>query len=597
MKTVQIPAVPPEAMTNQRTYTVSVRDPDVKVSVTPLQCDCGVVVCRVHVIFPGNTVPSPVTVQWEEDMVNILSVWNPTGGRHRAIHQWFAPTHNYSNFCYGAPVLCTVGEKGFNTQTVAVSDCSIPVTMEFYVKDLEQRDKVGYSVSFFTGNCSPMKEYTADIRIDCRKIPYYDSIRSVSDWWKEHGYTFPACPAAAEDALYSSWYNFHQAPDGERLLRDLEIAAELGFRTVILDDGWQFAGPSSGSYSQCGEWQVSPDKFADFKTFTNGVHHLGMKLLVWFSVPFVGIDSPVYSRFEGKYLYTDHGGMKAGVVDPRYPEVRTYLKNTYKRFLRDYDIDGFKLDFIDSFRPGDTTAEPNDSMDCPTVEEAVQRLLTEIEEELASIKPDLLFEYRQNYIGPAINRFGNMLRVADCAYDALTNRIGIVDLRLMGYPVAVHSDMLFWSKDEPVSLCAKQLLNILFGVPQISVILENSTDEQKKLLKHYLDYWTENRETLLHGAFRPLNPELNYTSVSAESDRKRITVLYADLPYTWDGRDCDVFLNGDSDGLILENSPEHPAVVRWFDCFGNRLGSMEVNAGAIVRVPVPQTGMVQICGD
>jgi preprotein translocase subunit Sec63 len=38
------------------------------------------------------------------------------------------------------------------------------------------------------------------------------------------------------------------------------------------------------------------------------------------------------------------------------------------------------------------------------------------------------------------------------AYDALTNRIGIVDLRLMGYPIAVHSDMLFWSKKESIAL-------------------------------------------------------------------------------------------------------------------------------------------------
>ena len=577
-----------------RKYELSVQNSGVKASVTTLSSEGGVEVCRVHVTFPENAAPTPVTVRWEEDMIDILSVWNPTGGRARSVHQWFAPTRNYSNFCFGAPVLCTVGEKGFNTQTVAVSDCGLPVTMEFCVKDLDQQDKVGYSVSFFTGNCSPMEEYTADIRIDCRKIPYYESILSVSGWWAEYGYTFPEVPKAAEDALYSSWYNFHQAPESGRLLKDLEIAAQLGFRTVILDDGWQFAGPSSGNYSLCGEWQVSSDKFSDFKAFTDSVHRLGMKLMVWFTVPFVGVDSPVYRKYEGKYLYTDRSGMHAGVLDPRYPEVRAYIKETYKRFLRDYDIDGFKLDFIDSFRPGDTTAEFNESMDCPTVEEAVKKLLEEIGKELTAIKPGLLFEYRQNYVGPAINRFGNMLRVADCAYDALTNRIGIVDLRLMGYPVAVHSDMLFWSKDEKISLCARQLLNILFGVPQISVILADSTEEQKKLLKNYLDYWTQNREILLHGDFRPLNPEMNYPVVSAENDEKRITALYAGFSYAWDGKQSDVLLGGDSDGLILENGSGCSAWTEWFDCFGNPLGSMKIDAGSIVRVPVPCGGMAHI---
>ena len=578
---------------NHRTFNVSVSDPTVRADIALVSSADGIDLCRLTVVFPEDTVPTPVTVSWEEEMVNILSVWNPTGGRHRAIHQWFGATQNHSRFCFGAPILCTVGEGGINTQTVAVSDVCGPVNLSFCVKDLDQRYTVGYSASFFTGSCNAVREYTADIRIDCRAIPYYDSILSVSGWWAEYGHTIPACPPAAEDALYSSWYNFHQAPDGAKLLADLEVASGLGFRTVILDDGWQFAGPSTGDYSLCGEWQVSPDKFPDFKAFTDGVHSLGMKLMVWFSVPFVGYDSPVYRRFEGKYLYNSDG-MRAGILDPRYPEVRAYIKDTYKRFLRDYDIDGFKLDFIDSFHPGDLTAAPSDEMDCAVVDDAVRLLLLEIEEELAEIKPDLLYEYRQNYIGPAINRFGNMLRVGDCAYDALTNRIGIVDLRLLGYPVAVHSDMLFWSVKESDLLCAKQLLNILFGVPQISVILGDSTASRRKLLKHYLDYWTANRDILLHGTFRPMQPELNYTSVTAEGAEKSITVLYADLPYTWDGKDCDVFLGGEKDGLIFENPSDRTLRAEWCDCFGEVQGSVTVAAGSIVRIPVPCTGMVSI---
>lgn len=319
-----------------------------------------------------------------------------------------------------------------------------------------------------------------------------------------------------------------------------------------------------------------------------------MKLMVWFSVPFVGIESPVYKKFEGKYLYIRETGTCAGILDPRYPDVRAYIKGTYKRFLRDYDIDGFKLDFIDSFHPGDTTAEFNSAMDCETVELAVRVLLEEISAELAAIKPDLLFEYRQNYIGPAINRFGNMLRVGDCAYESLTNRIGVIDLRLMGYPIAVHSDMLFWSKDESIVLCAKQLLNIFFSVPQISVILADSTDEQRRLLRSYLDYWTENRDLILHGTFRALHPEMNYTCVSAENDNKIITVLYADLPYTWTGKDCDVLHNGDADGLIVENPADTPLTAEIYDCFGTRLGTADIGAHTIVRLPVPKTGMVRV---
>lgn len=573
-------------------FQTQVANPSIRTSVELIDSHDQIDLYRITINFPQKQVPSPVRIDWEEDMVNLLHVWQPLG-KDRSMHQGFAPNKCNSRFCSGAPLLCTIGSGGINSETVAVSDVCTPISIRFCIKDLEQQDKVGYSVEFFSKKCDAIDAYTADIRIDRRQIPYYESVMSVSGWWADCGYVFPPCPAAAEDPLYSSWYNFHQAPDGQKLLSDLRIAADLGFKTVILDDGWQFDGPSTGNYSTCGDWTVAQSKFADFKSFCDGVHALGMKLMVWFSVPFVGIESPAYPLFEGKYLYYSEESQCA-VLDPRFPEVRAYLVDTYRRFLCDYDIDGFKLDFIDSFRMGDLASEITSAMDCATVDEAVQKLLTEITGELAEIKPDLLYEYRQGYIGPAINRFGNMLRVGDCAYDAQTNRIGIVDLRLMGYPIAIHSDMLLWSKKEDLRLCAKQLLNILFAVPQISVILADSTPEQRDLLQHYIRYWTENQELLLHGKFKALHPELNYTYVSAENDEKLIAVLYTDLPYTYEGKPCDIFRNGDADSLIFENPTDDTLIAVIFDCLGAQLEQRSIPPRSILRLNVPATGMVRI---
>ena len=116
-------------------------------------------------------------------------------------------------------------------------------------------------------------------------------------------------------------------------------------------------------------------------------------------------------------------------------------------------------------------------------------LLQEIRQALTSRKSDFMIEFRQFYVGPAIVRDCNMLRVLDCPFDYITNRVGIVDLRLLNYDLAVHADMLIWAKDEKLETSAKMLLNILFGVPQISVLLQNSSDEQKKLISAYVHYW------------------------------------------------------------------------------------------------------------
>lgn len=574
-------------------FSISTTDTEARIELKPIHCENSISLYRLTLDYPNLRQPTPVRISWEEDMLNLLHVWHPTNCGNRFMHQWFAPSQNRSFFCEGAPVLCTIGSGDTNRATIAVSDVCTPITISYCIKDLDQQDKVGYTVEFFSRQSDPVQHYTADIRIDERAVPFYESIMSVSPWWEKYGHVIPPCPEAAEDPLYSSWYNFHQAPESTKLLKDLEIAAGLGFKTVILDDGWQFEGPSTGNYANCGEWTVANDKFPDFKAFTDAVHKLGMKLMVWFSVPFIGIDSPVCSRFAGKYLsYSDPN--KCYTLDPRFPEVRSFLVETYSEFLRKYDIDGFKLDFIDSFQPGDLASEVCSEMDFPTVGEAVRKLLDDITATLAGIKSNLLYEYRQYYVGPAINKFGNMLRVCDCAYESLFNRVAIVDLRLMNYPIAIHSDMLFWSNKESIPLCAKQLLNILFAVPQISVILADSTPAQKALLSHYIRYWTENRDILLHGTFRAEHPELNYTRISAENREKEVTVLYADQPYTYVGKPCDLFHNGNAEGLIVENPTVQEIRGQIFDCFGHTLSTFTIPAHTISRLPVPPTGMAHI---
>ena len=119
-----------------------------------------------------------------------------------------------------------------------------------------------------------------------------------------------------------------------------------------------------------------------------------------------------WNDFRGKTLYVDDG-LKAAVLDPRFPEVREYLIAAYERALRDWDIDGFKFDFIDLFRIRGTdpaVAEGYAGRDCRGVPEAVERLLTDAMARLKGLKPDLLVEFRQPYVSAAIRRYGNMFR-------------------------------------------------------------------------------------------------------------------------------------------------------------------------------------------
>ena len=579
-----------------RDFSIQCKDHRACVTVTPLESQEEIELYRITVRFFQKEIPPTVTICWEEKMKGLLHVWHPLTGCRHTMHQSWHANRSESCFHCGAPILCTVGEGGANGRTVALSDPNTPSSLRFSIEDLKQEDTVAYSAVLFDGACDAVEQYEVLLRIDSRSIPYDLAVQEVYTWWADNGSPIPAPPAAAEDATYSTWYNFHQEPRQDILLEELKIAARLGFKTVILDDGWQIEGVSKGDYANCGAWTVSKDRFPNFKGFCQAVHRLGMKLAVWFAVPFVGVESPVYTEFKGKYLQEANESVTHGILDPRFPEVRGYIRSNYERFLQEYDIDGFKLDYVDAFAVrGEIPAYDPSLMDCETVGDAVLRLLEEIQSGLGAIKTDLLYEYRQRYVGPAINRFGNMLRVGDCAYDAHINRVEMVNLRLLGYPVAIHSDMLFWSPEESERLCARQLLNILFAVPQISVRLTESKQEQRELLAAYLSYWTKHRERILHGRFRAYHPEQNFTRITAEDETGVISVLHGDFPYIWDGRHAHVHHNGDCEGLLVENPTDDRLRVRLSMCFGAReIGLYEVCPHTIVRLPLPPTGMAEI---
>src|SRR5258708_29260012 len=124
------------------------------------------------------------------------------------------------------------------------------------------------------------------------------------------------------------------------------------------------------------------------------VHELGMKYLLWYAVPFVGIRSKAYDRFAGKLLGTIDA-LSAGVLDPRFPDVREHIVSTYEQAMRAWDLDGFKLDFIDSSAvPGWGGQELAAGQDDLSVTEAGDRLLTDELARLLASKPAVVIDFR-----------------------------------------------------------------------------------------------------------------------------------------------------------------------------------------------------------
>ncbi len=523
-------------------------------------------------------------ISFEIPMLGILSTLVPITefNRNRMVKQWFSPRRSKSNFYCGIPMLAMPCDGEKNYITVALSDAIGNNELSVCVNDFVSYDKIKVEVKI--GRMDAQK--TIDLRVDMRNIFIAQALHDLGKWFEEY---YPAqylVPEAAYDALYSTWYNFHQHPSAEKLLSELKTAAKLGFKTVIIDDGWQYDGNGTGDYIDCGDWSVSKEKFPDFKGFVESLHELGMRVMLWFPVPFVGFNTAAYQRFKDKLLYEEKGNINAGILDPRYACVRRFITENFCNFTKENRLDGLKLDFIDSFMEKEQTPCANSEMDEKDLSSAIVRLLKEINVGLRKIKEDILIEFRQDYVGPAITRYCNMLRVADCAFDSITNRVAVTDMQMLGYPLAVHSDMLFWSPEEENANVARQLLNILFSVPQISILLQEYPQEHFEIVKNFISYYETNKKLLHGGDILVQGADQTYSMVQKRSAEKTIAILYSTSVYHC-ADETDLFNATNDEEIVVVNDSDDVIKAKNKNCFGKVVEALELTKGVhLVRVSV-----------
>lgn len=553
---------------------------------------------RVTVDFASACVPREITLCFGTPCVEMFSIWG-TGLRMRQ----YLPTDwgmvgSKSRLASGAPLHAILSQSGENCLTLALSDAKTPCKLRSGVN--EETSTLLTEVILFTAPIAPLDHYEVTVRLDRTREPFYETVKRVDAWWQTAcGYPAAPVPAAARLPMYSTWYSFHQGITPDAIVEQCKEAKKLGMEGVIVDDGWGNA-ESSRSFAYCGDWVPAKNKFPDMKHFVDRVHALDMKVMVWFSVPFVGKQSKAYERFESMLLGLQQGEGEDSWyrLDPRYPQVRAYLVDIYRRAMLEWGLDGFKLDFIDSFELRPTTPETDPRRDIVSLEDAIDRLLEEVTAALRAINPDVLIEFRQSYTGPVIRKYGNMFRVFDCPNDPLRNRFSMGELRTLMGTAAVHSDMIEWHADDTKESVARQLLSTLFMVPQISVRINELSKEHYRVLQTYMTFWREHQEVLLDGDFRAYDPVAHYRLMTSQKDGTIIAVAYYDTPLEI-GEPFEklLFLNATAkDRLPLRlDIPAATYVCRVYDCMGELvLEESRTLERGIYDLPVPDGGRVEM---
>jgi len=554
----------------------------------------GVDVVTVTLAADAPSVPPEFEFTFDVSGAGAYDVWtSPYQNLTTLYPSYWAQWRYPSQLAHSLPLVCAFGHDT-NVLAVASSEALRKVFTRLAFDP--KKDRLAAGFKYFTEPEAPLGSYRVEMRIDRRRTFWADAVSSGAEWMaRAGGHVAADVPPLAYEPLYSTWYAFWQDVHADALERELALAAKLGMKTAILDDGWQ-KEESRAYYSKTGDWQPVASRFPDMKGHVARVHKLGIKYMLWLSVPYVGDESAAWKRFQGKFLRYDKGS-GAGVLDPRFPEVREHLIATYERIVRDWGFDGLKLDFIDEFKiPDDGDPAVKDDYagrDIRSVPEATDRLMTDILARLKAIKPDVLVEFRQNYVGPAIRKYGNMLRAADVPYDFRTNRKRIADLRLTSGKTAVHSDMLGWSPEETPEGASLPILNVIFSTVQYSMKLGKLPAEQHAVIRHWIDFARAHREALLLGSFEAHHAELGYPLLAGESAAERIVGVYADsvVAKTAAGKPT-ILLNATTAGSLAVDFAAD-AAVETYDCLGRRIGTQKAVRG-LGRLAIPPSGYVVI---
>jgi len=557
------------------------------------QLENGLEIIHLKMTNSRAATPPKFTLKWSFPSIDIAKFWTPNFGVNKA--NYYQVNLN-SRSTRLAPVISFMNTNDENRFTFAIADALQKVQSSAYI--MEEDARFHCEVVFFDEKHPKIKNYETEIIIDRRKKPFYKSLTNITDWWAQHdGYSPATPPSNAFLPVYSTWYSYHQNLDVDAIIEECKTSKQMGIETLIVDDGWQTMDNKRG-YAYTGDWK--PERIPEMKEFVDRVHKIGMKFMLWYSVPFIGKEAKNFDQFKGKYLY-NWESQGTWVLDPRYPKVREFIISTYEKAIEDWGLDGLKLDFMGFFGPRKNTEfTANNGRDYASINQAVDVLMSDIMTRLKQVNPDILIEFRQPYIGPLMRKYGNMLRAADCPNMATINRVRVTDTRLLAGQSAVHSDMLMWHPNDPVEHAALQILNIIFSVPQISVTFNKIPEEHQEMIAYWMNYCNTNRDVLLKGEFQPQMPDHLYPLIKSIGKDKAIIAVYdqvfiktssfGELPA------FDVINARNSKSLVLLNSVDlgiYQADV--YNYKGDHISSqkIELTRGAQVFY-VPPSGLIQL---
>ena len=472
-----------------------------------------------------------LSLRIEVELRDAVGYWHPTQGSMRSLPaDWAGQT--VTSLVNSAPVGALYDTDGRVLFGWAADEPVDELTIRYGVSE----ENKTFAVELYA-TAAASQERRIQLVLDVAGGSVVEVVRRLAGWMSAR-IAEPAlsAPPLASEPVYSTWYTFTQDVNAEVVEAEAALAVPLGCGTVFIDDGWQRLAVGRG-YQGCGDWLPDTDKFPDLRAHVQRLRALGAGVVLWVAPLLLGTNSDAYAGL-AEYATLRRRPNDCFILDPRHRAVREHLADLCLRLVTDYEIDGLKIDFLDTAMRYQGTPSTGDIHD---IGEAMAALLGLLRARLdAAGHGDVLFEFRQPYVSAAIARFGQILRAGDCPADAVVNLRSTIDCRLLSAGQVVHADPMMWGPTGGPAAVAQQVYAGLFAVPQISMRLADLPADQAAALAALLGWWRDLAPTLLHGDLEVTGAERGYTSVRAvDAARSRavialyapvVVVLDADIP-------------------------------------------------------------------
>jgi len=175
---------------------------------------------------------------------------------------------------------------------------------------------------------------------------YYNGLRIYSEIMACKGFEMMKCDPSdpVYEAIWCGW-GFGPGFETHKMTDMIPLLKELGFKVVTVDFGWFY---DNGDFFPRDD--TFPNLDADMRKFVKTFHDNGFKIKLWLTPCVAG---PVLMKEhpewllkdkDGKYMEFINYGSTIAYLCPAVKEVQDYYRELIRKFIGDWDYDGFKMD-------------------------------------------------------------------------------------------------------------------------------------------------------------------------------------------------------------------------------------------------------------